>query len=616
MGKVERVKVNQDDPSMKSRFDQVLRTLTALLPAAAAAYTAGTDGGAAHDAEIVRTVGAGYAGIFRTLDMLLAAPAMFLPLGTRMARAALVGALASALCGALLFDIARDLARPLLLRRPKGEAPRSVGADRLVSAVASVAVLSALLSPAWQTEASSPGGSALGATLVVVALYASRAKPFRGPLVFFTLGLAASYEPLVFAAALLAAAPGAFEAWQASTRTRVPEENVGASRGLKEGLAFALGLCPLAIGALASMRRGDIRVDVPRMTLLEHGSPVALKAFFSAEFGPILQWVVAGGLALSLVLPSKRRDALPLVGIAALGMLALVAHVPAGPSRYAAPILAGHLALSVLSAPLLSALVFLVARARIPFAEHSAALILLIELALPFRAWDDATARLEGRDALASAIWNDLAWGSVPAGAVVLVSDKGTMKRIASARAIGHMRGDLLVVPTYDIQGQRGRAALAEEPKLAPLFRDIALGIAPEELSLAQLSAHRSVVLSFDPTWDRVLSRHLVPVGLSSRFEPEPRGMLERQAALEEFLPAKERLLRASVERRDTELASATATLLRARAVGMAATGERDALGRALEDLRAFAPDDAVGRALVRRTLTSRGPIDVRDLPL
>ena len=59
---------------------------------------------------------------------------------------------------------------------------------------------------------------------------------------------------------------------------------------------------------------------------------------------------------------------------------------------------------------------------------------------------------------------------------------------------------------------------------------------------------------------------------------------------------------------------SATASLLRGRAIGIAACGERDVLSRALDDLRPFAPDDNVANTLVRRIVTSKGAIEVRDL--
>ena len=98
--------------------------------------------------------------------------------------------------------------------------------------------------------------------------------------------------------------------------------------------------------------------------------------------------------------------------------------------------------------------------------------------------------------------------------------------------------------------------------------------------------------------------------------KPEPRGASERRKALDSFLASKDRLVRIAVAKRDLDLASATASLLRARAIGMAATGERDILSRALDDLRAFAPEDPVSATLVRRLVTTKGPIDVHDLAL
>jgi hypothetical protein len=176
------------------------------------------------------------------------------------------------------------------------------------------------------------------------------------------------------------------------------------------------------------------------------------------------------------------------------------------------------------------------------------------------------------------------------------------------------MRGDLVVVPTFDLDATSAGRALRTEPKLAALYRDIALGSAPEELSLTELASVRPLLATFDPRWERSLARHLVPLGLSSIFEPEPRGASERKHALETFAPARDRLVRAFASKREPDLGRATATLLRARAIAMAACGDRDVLERSLDDLRVFAPGDLVGTTLERRTLTTKGPIDVRDL--
>jgi hypothetical protein len=198
---------------------------------------------------------------------------------------------------------------------------------------------------------------------------------------------------------------------------------------------------------------------------------------------------------------------------------------------------------------------------------------------------------------------------------VLLVPDASTWRRVAAARAAGEMRADLVVVPAFDLRGRAARRALGAEPKLAPLYRDVALGAAPEELSFAQLTGHRSIAAVFDPAWDRALARHFVPLGLVCRLEGEPRGASDRRRALDAFVSARERLVRFTVAKHDGALVDATSSLLRARAIGIAAAGERDVLARALDDLRAFAPDDAVSKTLVRRIVTSKGPIEVRDLP-
>ena len=151
---------------------------------------------------------------------------------------------------------------------------------------------------------------------------------------------------------------------------------------------------------------------------------------------------------------------------------------------------------------------------------------------------------------------------------------------------------------------------LTRDPKLSPIWRDAALLGAQEEWSLSQLAQERPLVAAYDPAWDRSLARHLVPVGLFARFEPEPRGGSDRRRALEE-LP-RDRLVKA-VEG-DPELLGLTVRLLRARLVALAAASERDIVAHAIDDLRPFSPRDPVAGEIVRRMTTSRGAIDVKDL--
>jgi hypothetical protein len=520
---------------------------------------------------------------------------MMLPLGTRACRAGLAGAFVTAVAGWIAFEVAAGLTASTVTSFLKNVSGKK--AERLTSAVSAVAVLTALLSPAWQTEAASPGGATTGALMVLLAMRATSL-----PAVALIAGLAGSYEPLTLVAVLATATPALAQKFVESRTLAAPR-----LAWVHAGCMFLLGLAPLAVGVALGRRAPEISLLVPAVERTAHVGPIG---FALSEVGVVL--LVAGVTGAALA--STRPPARPMLGAVAAGVAALALHAPAGPNRYAAAILAGLVAFYILMANALAVLVLVIARARVPFAEASAAMVVLIELVLPVRSADEAFARREGRAAHAAAIWNDIAWGSAAPAAILLVHDRGTMGRIASARAAGDFREDLVVVPAYEVQSRAGEHALLAEPKLAPLYRDMALDVPPEELSLSQLGAQRPVLSNFDPKWDRALARHLVPLGLTAKFEPEPRGASERVRALEAFHAQKDRLVRITVAKKDAELAAATATLLRARAIGMGATGERDVLSKALDDLRAVAPDDLVGSALVRRLVTTKGPIDVRDL--
>jgi hypothetical protein len=368
--------------------------------------------------------------------------------------------------------------------------------------------------------------------------------------------------------------------------------------------------------SFALLRRSpDIALSGSGSAWLERApAPLGIVPSIEADVGIVIGVAAVAGAVLSFFVAKDRVTPVALGGVALAGALALATNAPAGPDRWAAPVLAAIVAAYVASIVVLASVVIVIARARVPFAEASAAFVVLLELALPVRALDETGARRDARVGHAADVWTDVAWGPLPPASVVVVQDRPTMARVVAARATGAMRGDLLVVPAFNVQGRAGQRALAAEPKLAPLYRDVALGIAPEELSFAQLGAERPVVTAFDPSWDRALARHLVPVGLMARLEPEPRGASDRRAALEAFASARDRLVRVAVAKKDPVLARATATLLRARAIGMAATGERDVVERSLDDLRIFSPNDPVDAKLVRRLLTTKGPIDVRDL--
>ncbi len=579
---------------------------SALGPAASAAATAilAAAGAravalAAQDAAVVRAVGVGGTGVFRALDAVVAAPLLLVPIGTRALRAGLASALVAAAAAAIAVVVLRALVIavvPAVVARLAGTRTAPPVSPRLLGAVAVAAVLTATLGPTWQAEASAPGGAVLGALFVVAALASAGASSLGG--VALALGLAASYEPLAFVSAVAAVAPFAFDLR--------PKDRGAALDALA---AFALGLVPLGLGLALGRRDPAIALAGPALSWSEpHGVVPAPIAFVKDEVGIVLLVAGVAGAALAGAIRAARRTVIALGLAIGVGAIALVLHAGG------AAVLVAVLALHLLAGVTLAAVVVGIARARVPFAQASAALVVVLEMVLPVRAADESLTRREASFPRAASWWSEVAWGPAPPAAIVLAPTPGVLRRIAAARAIGEMRGDLVVVPAFDLRTRLGDRALADEPKLAPLYRDVALGSPPEELSFAQLAEQRAVLASFDPRWDRSLARHLVPTGLVSRFETEPRGIGDRRRALEAFGPAKDRLVRVAVARKDADLAAATATLLRARAIAMAATGDREVLSRALDDLRPFAPEDPVASVLVRRIVTTKGPIEVHDL--
>jgi hypothetical protein len=587
--------------------------VTVVLPACLAVAHAGNVADAAHDEAVLRTLGLGWTGAFRALDAPWCGLFSWLPLGTRALRGALASAAAAGVAGGMLYLTARAL-----LVRVAG-ASSGVGA-----VVAAIGSLAATLSPSWQSEAAATAGSTLGAALALLpaALSIGVEGDARAPLTALALGAAVSYEPLVGVSAV--ASVLGFAACEAVAGRRRP---LGRGTAIKSAAAFLLGLAPFA---LAFTRRASPLASAASVFSALAGergeSPAAMPlAFVRDDVGVASSLFALAGAVLAWRASNARSSAGAVAGVAFGGALAMGLGAPAGPTRYGAAVLAAVGAAYVLAAVAMHALVRAVAEAKIPFSRASAAMILVLEAALPARAADDSSARAEDRVKGASEGWDEAAWGGLPDGSIVLVRDPQVELRLYAERGAGELRGDLALVPLFDLGGRGAARELARDPKLMPIWRDAALVGAEEEWSLSSLAAERPLIAAYDPAWDRALARHLVPVGLFARFEPEPRGGSDRRRALEDLSPMapppagappvpspRDRLAR-SIEG-DPELLALTARLLRVRAIALAAASERDVVAHAIDDLRPFSPRDTVAAELVRRMASSRGAIDVKDL--
>jgi hypothetical protein len=542
---------------------------------------------------------------WRALDGLLAHLLAALPLGTRVARASLGATLAVAVAGAVAFGLVRALLDACAETR------------RLGAVVAAVSVLLPLVGLAWQSEGSAIGGASAGAVLVLLPL-AMLAARGDGTAAWtagsFCLGLAVSYDPLVGGCALAGVA--AFAAVSALGERSLRASSMAAWKagGPRAAAAFVAGLTPLVV-ACARVRATGAAVLAslaapwpdPGVASL-HASPWAV---LQSDTGPLTLLLAAGGLVLGSVSVRARPITAGLCAVALAGMASGWVHARAGTDQATAPRLAALVAVSGLAGVAMQALVRAVARANVPFARATATMVLLLVIVLPVEAADDALARV--RNDRATEAWDDAAWGELPPGAVLLLTDRRARGRALAARARGALRDDVSVV-VGSAPGPSGRRVLASDPLLLPLWRDLEIFGAPAEASLTALAAARPVVMTYEPGWGRGIAVHLVPEGLFDRFETEARGASDRKVALAEFATRRDRLK--GWIRTSAELEAITARMLRARALLLATLDARDPalVGKAVEDLQTFAPADPVGTQILARLSVSGGAAHFEDL--
>ena len=608
----------RDGEPMGGRLPLALLVVAIVVPACLAASRALSVPDAAHDAGVIRVVGLGWGSGLRALDAVAAAPFLLLPIGTRAFRGALASAAATGIAGGVLYE----MARALLAR---------VAASKLLGpAVACVASLATTLSIAWQLESSVAAGASLGALLgllplalvarVVHADEATLAGVYsaRMPVVALATAAALGYEPVVGLAALLGVG-----AALATTAYRTAPGTMTTDRAtvVRVAIGVAAGLLPSVV-PFARRATSTIELDTrPLATWLGEGmlgpstplttSPVP---FLHTQAGWLALMLAGAGLVLAALAPRARAMALALAAAGAVGMAAIVLGAPAGATRHGAGALLALAVLYALAAVAMQTIVSRVSHAPVPFASASATMIVLLEMAFPAVALDESGAACDTRARAIYAGFDDAMTANVPAYSVMLVRDGTVVRHLMAARALGTLRGDVALVPVRDLAGRAALRELSQEAGLAPFFRDMALAGAPSEFALASLAVGRPVILELDAAWDRALARHLVPVGAFDRFEPEPRGVSDRKKGLDAFLPARERLARALPPPRDPVLPAIVAAVLRARVLALTAAGERDLVRRAIDDLRAFEPADPIANEIVRRLVTTKGAIDVKDL--
>jgi hypothetical protein len=554
------------------RTTDALRAACAIVPALLAASRVPNIADAAHDGAVCSVLGL-HARPWRALDAAVGVLLAPLPIGTLAARAALGGTLVAAAAGVLLFDIARHLLRSRF----------EVGT--LGDVVAAVAAAAALVAAPWQLETTSVGSAATGATLVFLTLsLAMRATDSASPrdwrFAAAALGLAMGQEPSVFACAIAASAACV----AVTARGRASFGLAVRIDGRAMAAFFAAGLAPLVVAAVR-IRLDGASCPGPALEPWASvtGGVASPFSFARREIGAVLALFAVAGAAMAGWAKRARGAAAGLIAVVVVGGTCVSMGAPAGPNVFAAPVLAACGATAVLAALSMFAVVHAVATARVPLARTAGALFVVLELVLPVEAADEALARGEKKSSGAASSWDDAVWGTLEPRTVVLIDDERVRERAAAAEAQALLRSDIVIV------GGAGQSGVRTGPfanDLVALWRDLALSGVPSEASLSALASVRPVVASYDPTWGTAIGRHLVPMAILDRFEPEPRAASDRRRAFDAFAADRQELhVRVAG---DGELSAATAALLRDRARLLSSIGEREVGERAAADVLVF----------------------------
>ena len=569
--------------SRKRWLDVAGGVCAAIVPLAVGLARGGDGIEASCDAAVVRVVGRGYTGGLHGLDAMLGAP-----LGAHAHFATLGCAVG---LGVVAYVLARRLTRTTV--------PDAFGVVLAVIAAA----LATLTFPA-QRESMLVGGSVLGAVLVLGPVLLASVGA-RSAFVAGAVGLAATYDaPTGVAAAAACAA-----VWLAS----------GAKRSWSALAAALVGVVPVAWMLLRRDAAPDASLDAPFFSgWLGEGGRAAPRAVAwtvaRSELGVVALAAAAYGAVLALRSRVARPIGAALASVVVAGVAASALGAPAGPDRFGAALLAALAATSVLAAMGMGAVVLAVANARVPLARASAAMIVLLELAIPARVADDASLAIRKLGPGETHRWNARVFGGLPHDAVLVVTTSRMLLRARAAATTGELRGDVLVVARSGVSGRAIGRLIAREPLLAPVVRDLALYGAPEEFSLSELATARPLFVAFDASmsgWDTRFARHLLPQGAFDRYFVEPRGGAERMKAFA-TCALDESVARAIAA--DPALRDATRDILVSRALAGAAAGERDYARAATVELERVAPADPLTRDLARRIATTHGAVDLAEL--
>jgi hypothetical protein len=581
-------------------------------------------GGSVGDRAVERSVGLLFGSPALALDGMVGSVFQLLPLGSRAFRSGLAGAAILGVVAACVYLLVQQMLARVT--------PRRAGLPWLMqSTLALWVALTTALHPSVLEVASRPGGSLLGAALVLLPLLLAKGDPKARKQRWFLLGLSLAYDLRagLFASLALWAASlvdaqkrPAFASPKDASREAPKDESVM----LMACLPLLLLVAGLLVPNAEHERWGLHRVWTQVQTLIPRPAAFASTSFLKSVPLPILGLAGFGllvpawfGAPFGAELKPQRAKLLLTPAAAALVIVSCASMLL---PRYLPPFtfVLGRSLVLLFSAQGIAG-VWAMTHAkpfevlRIPRAVLRAGFVAigLLLVTLPLHQLE-AARYAKGPAALlpAAAEWQARTFSDLPPRATLLLQDASMIERCRAMQSLGELRTDLDVVSLPQLtSAHAARTTVRRHPKLAALLRDMILTQEPTELSLSELAADGPLLLDYSPEWPRPLSRHLVPAGMFTAFESEPRGLSERRVALLAGADFARRVgsRRAMVGEGHEALRSMTRERLRRLAFAMSSTGEKESAALAMENLRLFDPNDETAAELAKRIVLAKGGI-------
>ena len=577
-------------PSQRHWLDPVCAWLSLGIPLIVTALRASPATQWRDDLSVVRGLGIVPIGGEGTLSSLLMQLASLLPIGGRLLRASLVSAVGVALSARLAYALARRVLDD------------NADTPRLSPPLALSAALVATLAPAWQLEGTIAGGATLAVALVLAGLLVRPHAETRDARVWLGFGALISltvFESHVAGLALmlvlgvqvavLAEVPPRRNVLLCAVGARYHGWAVSGARAGAPAVGASLGrprLWPVDRAA----GRGGHRCAPPRGArgvAARRGRHFDGSGRCRRSMGPLrgrTRWLMAPLAALVLadvVFPASRAGVL--------------SPDPLSPLRLSAVI-----ALAIAAALGVHTVALGLKRANIPMARPAAVLLVVFNFTLVLVTAEDSSYVADRRSQYGAEVWTDEALGDLPPHSMLLIRSPAVAWRLWAARLVRGERPDIVVVPLPLLdRGSIATELLRQEPKLAPLVRDMAIRGRPTEYSLSTLADARPLYVELDPHWDQRLVDHLTPRPLWLGFAPHALGRSDRLPALAEGQKAFSRVLAAAITptHRDEGTLAVLASRAQEQAVALAALGDRKSVRSHPRRPRAHRPGLAVRQA-------------------